>query len=310
MSHTIDLNIFTNCTKKNSWDANLLGRTYRSFVDIFGLDSVNDVRVFVDPSPRTENLDTYIECIKNEIDPCQIHKTNGLADGYVKSTEICTTDYIFQLEHDWEFLDSIKHTIPELIQCMSVADMHHLRFNKAENISRPIRGLKGETLTEIKVDGIWFCQTTKRSNNPHIINRLSYLSKWNDRIQRYKRRWHGIENRFRKTRGHIYGRLNYEPQIRHLNGRGNQVLPGPEVVVGRWHPGQMSELPATLEWDASQFVKRSGDYEFAFMYAKGRHGINTIWVELLEDGKPTGRDGLVRRGSCSTRTGRLSPSST
>jgi hypothetical protein len=52
----------------------------------------------------------------------------------------------------------------------------------------------------------------------------------------------------------------------------------------------MSELPATLEWDASQFVKRSGDYEFAFMYAKGRHGINTIWVELLEDGKPTGRD--------------------
>jgi len=219
----VDLNIFTNCTKRYSDSGNLIGNTVKSLLNIFGDHHINFIRVFIDPQPCPEKLDSYIEYISKEawlpqygslID--ELFVTNGLADGYIKSTQVCDTDYIFQVEHDWIFLDTIKHDLGFLINCMKEQSMHHLRFNKRANIHKP-----WDRLTPISVLGCDFCKTSIRSNNPHIIDRQSYLNKWNSYIDlsNTPNRADGIENKMVGLDGYIYGGFQYPQQIQHVDGR-------------------------------------------------------------------------------------------
>lgn len=213
----IDLNIFTNCTEKYSDDASLIKNTYESIIKVFGDEHLGKVRIFMDPQPCSEKVHGYRAHIQEAISGWDgIFITDGLADGYIKSTEVCESDYIFQVEHDWEFLPTIKHSLEFLVGCMKKQGMDHLRFNKRNNIHAV-----NESLTEIQVNGCTFCKTTKRSNNPHIINRKSYLNGWNDRIDlsNTPKRADGIENMMVGLTGYIYGEYNYPQQIEHTDGR-------------------------------------------------------------------------------------------
>lgn len=213
----VDLNIFTNCTEKYSDDGILLGNTLNSIIEIFGTEHINDVRIFVDPQPRPDKLETYMGKVSDVVPfEHEFVVTNGLADGYIKSTELCKSDYLFQVEHDWRFLPTITHSLGFLVNCMRKTGMEHLRFNKRYNVHAV-----NETLTEIEVDGCKFCKTTKRSNNPHIINRRAYLEKWNGIIDTSNtpKRADGIENKMVGLTGYIYGSLNYPTQVHHTDGR-------------------------------------------------------------------------------------------
>jgi len=219
----IDLNIFTNCTEQNSDSAALIERTFNSWKRVFSANTISALKVFIDPKPKSKNFHSYSSKIQTFFEKegmqCSVFETNGLADGYLKSTKLCDSDYIFQLEHDWEFLPSIVHDIPLLIECMKKQQMEHLRFNKRENINL------NESLTEIQVGDIAFCKTNKRSNNPHIIDRKSYLQRWNKRIDVSNRpkRADGIENMLVGVEGYIYGPFRYPKQINHIDGRGQKI---------------------------------------------------------------------------------------
>ena len=184
---------------------------------------MGSINIFVDPFPVKKNLDIYTESIskyfrdKHNLN-VKIHVTCGLADGYIKSTFLCETEYIFQLEHDWVFLPNIKHSLESILGCMKLQGMEHLRFSKRKNEDRP-NGK--ETFTEIIVNDIPFCRNNQyRSNNPHIINRSEYLKKWNNRIDTSKpHSAYGIEHKLRTAIGYVYGPLNHGPTIRHLDGK-------------------------------------------------------------------------------------------
>jgi len=213
----VDLNIFTNCTKKYSDDASLIKNTYESLIKVFGDEHLGKIRIFIDPQPSSEKLQDYKSHIEKVIPSVsEIFITDGLADGYIKSTEVCESDYIFQLEHDWEFLPTIKHDLAFLVDCMVKENMHHLRFNKRANTEKP-----WETLKHVVVSGADFCKTPIRSNNPHIINRISYIDRWNSYLDlsNTPKRADGIENKLVGTQGYIYGKPGYPQQINHTDGR-------------------------------------------------------------------------------------------
>ena len=215
----IDLNLFTNCTKNHSGDASLIANTYYSFVTTFGLCNIENLRVFIDPEPSRENLSTYIDSILAAIKfprSIDVITTNGLADGYIKSVNMGDSEYIFQLEHDWEFLPTIRHDLSFLTQCMSAASMDHLRLNKRTNINKT-----NERLQELSVYGWPFCETQQRSNNPHIIKRSVYKEKYCDYmdLSNTPKRADGVENKLIGQKGYIYGGKMYPQAIRHTDGR-------------------------------------------------------------------------------------------
>ena len=213
----IDLNIFSNCTTNFSDSAELINQTYKSFVNCFSLDFIGEVRVFVDPHPKYSALEKYVNEIHKVIPNQGIHVTDGLTDGFIKSTEICNSDYIFQLEHDWLFTKEVNHSLGNIINFMQGVDAEHFRFNKRPNI---IAGADA-TLVEINHNGFKACKTNIRSNNPHIINRKSYIDKCNHILTRNdpRGRQFGVEDNLDDAGGgYIYGPLNHPAQIIHTDG--------------------------------------------------------------------------------------------
>jgi hypothetical protein len=214
---SVDLNIFTNCTHEKSDNATLITSTVNTMKEVFGDSWINNIRVFVDPQPKQQNLNNYVDNIVKDlkISPDNVYITDGLADGYLKSIHYCETDYIFQLEHDWSFLPSITHDMEFIIKCMKDGDMKHLRFNKRNNISTST-----DILTEVDINGAPFCKTPVRSNNPHLIDRNSYISETAKLIRVCGAgSSDGIERFLLNANGFVYGCKGYEQQIQHTDGR-------------------------------------------------------------------------------------------
>ena len=219
----ISLCIYTNCTIHNSTNANLLFKTLSSFISTFGLSEINKIWIFIDSNPLVENYELY----KESIEKCMLHiqfpfeiiKTKSLSDGYLQSIKLCQTKYIFQLEHDWEFIsDNINHTLNEITFTMDKLRLYHLRFNRRQNLENgwnfTIKQLKNDL--DVKV-----CQVTNLSNNPHIIDKDIYISDGFLDIIKLKSGADGIEEEFFLTdkKGHVYGRLGHLPTIKHIDGR-------------------------------------------------------------------------------------------
>jgi hypothetical protein len=136
--------------------------------------------------------------------------TSGLADGYIKAIEQCEDDYIFMLEHDWDFVRKPEHSLQEICEMMAKDNIPHLRFNKRSN--------EPAMYDKWLIDKGWYCETPFVSNNPHIINRIEYLDRinWMKRVGRDK----GVEERVSwYANGAIYGGMGYPQVIRHLRGR-------------------------------------------------------------------------------------------
>lgn len=223
MSLDISLCVYTNCSKFNSNDVNLISTTIESFNNTFNISNINKIIVFIDSNPETQNFHTYQRQIENYLQKWkdknpQIVSTLGLSDGYLKSLYL-DTEYIFQLEHDWTFInENINHSLEEIISLMKRIDLPYLRFNKRDNIpyfwDKYIKEI--ETGCDIKI-----CKTPNVSNNPHIINKKIYLKNEWDKLIKFKTGSHGIEEEFNKNNlvGYLYGESSYPATIKHIDGK-------------------------------------------------------------------------------------------
>ena len=222
----IDLNIFTNCTEYNSKDSKLVETTLNSLYSKFDRDFFKCVKIYIDPYPHGENIDTYTQALQQLVPEAEITTTSGLADGYHQSIKNATSDYLFQLEHDWIFLDTIEHTIGQLINCMIVGDMKFLRFNKRPN--HPSGTSWDRLFTPENVAGVDFCGVTRASNNPHIID-AKYFDKHHTDPDPYEptrqaiepkcSEARGVEDKLLNVPGYVYGPIGHAPTIQHIDGR-------------------------------------------------------------------------------------------
>lgn len=209
----IALNIFTNCTS-TAPNTDTIRRTYDSFCDCFGGEF--PVVVWIDPHPVVNKCEKYAENLLKMFD--NIKKRQSLSDTYKSSIEYNDSDYLFQLEHDWQFNKNlINHSLSELTEIMSQNNIYHLRFNKRAN-------LKAGWDTQFKENefsGVKFCVSNNISNNPHIIDRKRYLK---DHINHIKilPGSKGIEEELNATGKYysaVYGPLNYPATVTHTDGR-------------------------------------------------------------------------------------------
>jgi len=173
------LNIFTNLSDVDVKKIPI-HETLESFKQTFSFKNVSAVNVFLHPRPfrcaltdferHIEALDAFFPGLR-----LKVHKTSGLAHGYVKSILVCETDFCFQLEHDWKFTsENIHHSDLEILDTMRSGGIDHLRFNKRPNVKT-----HWDTwLTEQAEHGIAVTRTPACLNNPHFINRNAYLGKY------------------------------------------------------------------------------------------------------------------------------------
>jgi len=111
--------------------------------------------------------DEYENKLKNidEFKDATIIKTDGLCDGYKKVIELCKTPYLFFLEHDWEFLSNIKHTLVDLTKLMDQQhEINAILFNKLWNTQQGHRQTLYKTSYNIPL-----CLTNRQSNNPYLL---------------------------------------------------------------------------------------------------------------------------------------------
>ena len=116
----------------------------------------------------------YIEKLKNInlLKHATFIKTQGLCDGYKKAIELCKTPYLFFLEHDWVFLDNIKHSLQNFVNIMDKnKEINCVLFNKINN--SPIYYQK---FYKSKQYDIPLLLTNRQSNNPNIL-RIEHAKK-------------------------------------------------------------------------------------------------------------------------------------
>ena len=223
---TISLNIFTNSTKFAP-DMSVIRKTYDSFINIFGSTYDFATTVYLDSHPYIEKARNYY----NELNTffTTVKYTGSLSEGYLESIRTAKTDYIFQCEHDWQFLPTIKHNLEDIMYVMEERGIYHFRFNKrANNIAVWDKKMIEREMfidaypSDPSRDMFSYCLSNNMSNNPHIID----VKKYRDEIAKHiiiRPGSKGIEeelNKQGKYESAIYGPLGYPATVRHLDGRG------------------------------------------------------------------------------------------
>jgi hypothetical protein len=209
----ISLNLFTNSTL-SAPHTDIIQRTYDSFCETFGNEY--PVTVWCDPKPNFKMSKYYIEDLRKYFP--FVYKSDSLSDGYIKAVNSpYNDDFMFMLEHDWQFNKSlIKHSLEEICAVMEAFGAYHLRFNKRANI---ISGWD-IGLEECSFDSFKFCKTSVLSNNPHIIHVGRYREKCLPLLQ-IKPGSKGIEENLTHVGlvGAIYGPKDYPATVHHIDGR-------------------------------------------------------------------------------------------
>ena len=214
----ISLNLFTNSTL-SAPRTDIIQRTYDSFCETFGREY--PVTVWCDPHPNYKHGKYYFEALQ-KIFPV-VYKSDSLSDGYTMAVKQPGFDYMFMLEHDWQFNKHlIKHSLEEICHVMNAHKLYHLRFNKRQNIiSGWDIGLNEIELSYINFKHqFYFCETSVLSNNPHIIDVKKYREKCLPLVQ-VKPGSKGIEENLTHVglTGAIYGGRDYPACVRHIDGR-------------------------------------------------------------------------------------------
>lgn len=211
----IELHIFTNFTNISS-SGELIKNTVNSFNAVFN-PIYTTVWCHADIK-NNEHLE-YIDILK--LNFANVNISKSLSDGYVKAVTTSNSDYLFMLEHDWNFLNNITHSLDNVINQMEDSNLLHLRFNKLDNtVNR-----WDSSLAEITGKYFSYCITPALSNNPHLINRKKYIEQALPVIM-IRKGAKGLEERltFRSNlTGAIYGSLNFPKTISHTDGRGAYV---------------------------------------------------------------------------------------
>ena len=210
---TVELNIFTNSTK-SSPSTKIIVRTYKSFCETFG---VIEPAVYCDANPNVEKFHEYFDELK-KIFP-KVIQTVSLSDGYIKSIKDSCSDFILQLEGDWEFDNNvIKHSLDEILEVMEADNIYHFRFNKRQNL---VAGWDKYMRECTAGNGFKYCRTNNLSNNPHIIDRQFYLENMMQHIKMLPGP-KGIEeqlNAVGKYESCLYGGFGAFKSVDHLDGK-------------------------------------------------------------------------------------------
>jgi hypothetical protein len=159
--------------------------TIESFYKVFKPDNMLKTIIYCDEKPlsKIEGTITLLDNTKYDdytivgkkyeenllsiplLQNAKFVKTNGLCDGYKRVIDSCETKYIFFLEHDWIFLDNIKHTLKQLIEIMDKnIDINNILFNKLDNTVKPFQKFYNSKNT-----GLNLLLTNRISNNPNIL---------------------------------------------------------------------------------------------------------------------------------------------
>lgn len=151
----------------------------------------------------------------------QIITTNCLAEGFLYSIKNLSSEFVFQMEHDWIFIEeNIRHSLQDILVCMKQENIEYLRFNKRQNVIAGSDAILKEIITDNNFD---YTITNNGSNNPHIINRQLYIKEKYYTFIKITKGSGGIEENLNNKlkKGVLYGKLNYPPTIIHLDGRKN-----------------------------------------------------------------------------------------
>jgi hypothetical protein len=211
MRNDIQLHIFTNATV-SAPSTQLIQRTYNSFCETFGSDL--EVSVWCDPSPNVSQGLTYLNNLRAIFE--QVNETQSLSDGFVKAVKSSTAPYLFMLEHDWQFLPNINHSLSDIMAVMREQELIHFRFNKRSNVAKR----RDLALQAVDYPIMPYCTTRYLSNNPHIIDLAKYKEQVLPLIN-VREKSFGIEDDVSVAQlvGAIYGPANYPATVAHLNGK-------------------------------------------------------------------------------------------
>ena len=219
---SIELHVFTNSTI-SSPSTEMIENTVLSFNTAF--DNSIKIEVWCDPSPYLDSASLYITNLK-KIFPI-VNLSKSLSEGYVRAIKKSNSDFIFMLEHDWEFLPTINHSLADIIRLIYTEEITHFRFNKRTNISRKF----DLNLKEVEHPEISYCLTNGVSNNPHIIDRKKYIDEAL-RFVEISKKSEGIEKRLSNQgiRAAIYGGKNYPATILHKDGKRYKNSDGIKII--------------------------------------------------------------------------------
>jgi hypothetical protein len=215
MRNDISLHIFTNATA-SAPDTQLIERTYQSFCETFGHDV--PVTVWCDLHPNITQGPAYLHNLRRLFDA--VHETQSLSDGFVRAVKVSTAPYLFMLEHDWQFLSTITHSLTDIITAMEQHDLLHLRFNKRANVAKK----SDRALQPVDHPPMPYCTTGFLSNNPHIIHRERYIQRALPWIT-VREKTYGIEKDLSQGRlqGAIYGPADHPATVEHLDGKTYEI---------------------------------------------------------------------------------------
>jgi hypothetical protein len=211
------LNVFTNfCANKIE---NLpIFETLRSFGAAFGFEAFSNIRVFCHAAPLTVPFGAFHAALLRTIPgrTIELHSTRGLADGYVRSLQLSNAEFLYQLEHDYEFDPSrIGHLVSDIAQAMRAAGIPYLRFNIGPNADNEL-----DRVEALDMAGIPVCKTVIFSNRPHLLDRTYALQNYVPQMNVAGRGYRGIEKELTEAfkSGWIYGPHGHPPVIRHIDG--------------------------------------------------------------------------------------------
>jgi len=149
-TNRIELNIFTNSTSYAP-SLDLIQSTYESFTNQFGF--ITPVKIWYNPFPNVKDSKIYKKNLESMFD--NVTETSSLSDGYIRSIQESNSEFLFMLEHDWDFLD-IESSLEDICKQMNEYALVHLRFNKRSNL--PVAG-DAFGLTQINGTFFPFCRT-------------------------------------------------------------------------------------------------------------------------------------------------------
>jgi hypothetical protein len=217
----IELHIFTNSTV-NAPDTWHIETTYKSFCDTFKKEM--PVTVWCDKNPNQEKAFEYIDALR-KIFPVVNHEVGGLSHGYHLSVFNSKSEFLFMLEHDWQFYaDRIPHTLDQIVDGMRKDNILHLRFNRKLHGNHPDgHASLGQDMDWVDYEGSVFpySMVNMVSNNPHIINRERWLKEAAPHAHYVGfGKSYGLEEYLTASpiRGSIYGPRGHPPTILHTDG--------------------------------------------------------------------------------------------
>lgn len=130
MNNLVHLNIFTN-TNANKEYFDYLKQAYDSFVSTWRQVPTT---IYFDPHPNEDPafVDEYKNHLMLQLPDAEIVMTNSHREGWRRTFEEGTAEYVFNLEHDF-VLQNINHSLEEIIGTMQEDNLVFMQFQKHAN---------------------------------------------------------------------------------------------------------------------------------------------------------------------------------